>query len=60
MQTIIRIIITTLFLSGNVPFGKKDESIYFRMLKAMAIEIDKGLMPLEPFAQKLTGKKLDF
>ena len=57
---LIRLVITTLFLSGSLPFGKEGESLYFRMLKAMVIEIDKGLLPLEPYTQKLTGKKLDF
>ena len=57
MNAIVNLIITVLLLLGTGYTAKK---ILFSIEKTMVKRIDKGLSKSEPFAQKLTGKKLDF
>ena len=59
MRMVVRIIITAFLMGGGVRFGDQP-SLYYRMLKAMVLKIDEGLPPLEPFTQKMTGKKLPY
>ena len=59
MRTIIRITLTALLMSGALPMGKK-EPLYYRMAKAIFIKIDKGLPPMLPFTEKLTGRKFRY
>ena len=56
MRMIIRLIITAFLMGGGVRFGDQP-SLYYRMLKAMIIKIDKGLPPMLPYTEKLTGRK---
>ena len=46
-------------MGGGVRFGNQP-SLYYRMLKAMIIKIDKGLPPMLPYTEKLTGKKFSY
>ena len=57
MNTIVNLIITALFLLGS---GYAAKELLFTVEKAAIKRIDKGLSKSEPFAQKLTGKKLNF
>jgi len=57
MNTIVNLSITALFLLGS---GYAAKEILFTVEKAAIKRIDKGLSKSEPFAQKLTGKKLSF
>ena len=50
---------TALLMSGGVPFNDKP-SFYYRMVKAIVIKVDKGLPPMLPYTEKLTGKKLNY
>ena len=59
MRTLIRITLTALLMSGALPMGKNDP-LYYRMAKAIFVKIDKGLPPLLPFTEKMTGKKLGY
>ena len=59
MRMIMRIAITALLMSGGIGFNDKP-SLYYRMLKAMVIKIDKGLPPMLPYTEKLTGKKFSY
>ena len=57
MNTIVNLLITTLFLLGS---GYAAKELLFTVEKATIKRIDKGLSKSEPFAQKLTGKTLSF
>ena len=57
MNTIVNLIITIMFLLGS---GYAAKELLYTVEKAAIKRIDKGLSKSEPFAQKLTGKKLDF
>ena len=57
MNTIVNLIITLMFALGS---GYVAKELLFSVEKAAIKRIDKGLSKSEPFAQKLTGKKLDF
>ena len=57
MNTIVNLIITVLFLLSS---GYAAKGLLFTVEEAAIKRIDKGLSKSEHFAQKLTGKKLDF
>ena len=57
MDNIVNSIIAVLFLLGSGYTAKK---ILFSVEKTALERISKGLSKSEPFAQKLTEKKLDF
>lgn len=57
MNTIVNLIITLMFALGS---GYAAKELLFNVEKAAIKRIDKGLSKSEPFAQKLTGKKLPF
>jgi len=57
MNTIVNLIMTIMFLLGS---GYAAKELLFSVEKAAIKRIDKGLSKSEPFAQKLTGKKLPF
>ncbi|USN48024.1 MAG: hypothetical protein H6626_02740 [Pseudobdellovibrionaceae bacterium] len=57
MNTIVNLIMTIMFLLGS---GYAAKELLFNVEKAAIKRIDKGLSKSEPFAQKLTGKKLPF
>ncbi len=57
MNTIVNLIITVMSALG---YGYAAKQLLFTVEKAAIKRIDKGLSKSEPFAQKLTGKKLDF
>jgi len=57
MSTIVNLIISIMFLFGT---GYAAKEFFFNIEKTAVQRIDKGLSKSEPFAQKLTGKKLLF
>ncbi len=57
MNTIVNLIITLMFVLGS---GYAAKEFLFNVEKAAIKRIDKGLSKSEPFAQKLTGKRLPF
>lgn len=57
MKWLIEAFITLVLVIG-VSQGAK--YVYFEIKKAALTRVAKGLSPMEPFAQKLTGTKLDF
>lgn len=57
MNTIVNLIITLMFALGS---GYAAKELLFNVEKAAIKRIEKGLSKSEPFAQKLTGKKLSF
>ena len=57
MNTIVNLIITLMFAIGS---GYAAKELLFNVEKAAIKRIDKGLSKSEPFAQKLTGKRLPF
>ena len=59
MRTIFKITLTALLMSGVLPMGNK-EPLYYRIAKAIFIKIDKGLPPMLPFTEKLTGRKFKY
>jgi hypothetical protein len=57
MNTIVNLIMTIMLLLGS---GYAAKELLYNVEKAAIKRIDKGLSRSEPFAQKLTGKKLPF
>ena len=57
MSTIVNLIISIMFLFGT---GYAVKEFFFGVEQAAIKRVDKGLSKSEPFAQKLTGKKLNF
>lgn len=57
MNTIVNLIIAIMFALGS---GYAAKQLLFSVEKAAIERIDKGLSKSEPFAQKLTGTKLNF
>lgn len=57
MSTLINLIIVTLFALSTVHIANK---ILLAVERTAIKRIEKGLSKSEPFAQKLTGTKLNF
>ena len=57
MSTIVNQIISIMFLFGT---GYAVKEFFFNVEKTAIKKIDKGLSKSEPFAQKLTGTKLNY